>query len=78
VPGGDAFIAFGLTAVVSPGDESVKTEVGPALKAFQIGTWLLVMLVEHHWVGFYFSLNHSFESIPDAVPGFVFVKPIST
>ena len=30
--------------------------------------------MKDHDVGFYISLDHSFESIPDAVPGFVFVE----
>ena len=74
VPRRYAFVAFGLTAVFVPGDETVKAEVDPALKAFQIGARLLPALVEDHWVRFYVSFDHEFESIPDAIPRFVFVK----
>lgn len=74
VPRRHAFVAFGLTAVFVPGDETVKAEVDPALKAFQVDARLLAALVEDHWVRFYASFDHEFESIPDAIPGFLFVK----
>ena len=74
LPSSNAFIVFGLPAIFIPGDESVEATVGPALKAFQIGARLLAALMEDHWVRFYVALDHEFESIPDAIPGFVFVK----
>ena len=74
VPRLHAFIAFGLTVVFVPGDEPVKAEVDPALKAFQIDARLMAALMEDHWVRFYASFDHEFESIPDAIPGFMFVE----
>ena len=74
VPRRHAFVAFGLTAVFVPGDETVKAEVDPALKAFQVDARLLAAFVEDHGVRFYASFDHEFESIPDAIPGLVFVE----
>ena len=74
VPRRHAFVAFSLTAVFVPGDETVKTEIDPALKAFQIDARLLAALVEDHGVRFYASFDHEFESIPDAIPCFLFVE----
>jgi len=47
-----------LTAVFVPGDETVKAEVDPALKALQIDARLLAALMEDHRVRFYVSLDH--------------------
>ena len=67
-------MALGLAAVVDPGDDSVETTVGPALKAFEISTRGLATMMKDHWVGFYTSFDHPVESIPDAIPSFVFIE----